>query len=71
MWSFGGLVTRVSRHWERFGQRWSYGHSVVYDPWGQMVACASDREEVVLADIDIELVHEVRKRMPCQEHRRL
>ena len=26
-----------------FGDRWSYGHSVAYDPWGRMVACASDR----------------------------
>lgn len=54
-----------------FGKRWSYGHSAVYDPWGQLVACASDREQLLFADIDIELVHDVRRRMPCQDHRRI
>lgn len=54
-----------------FGRRWSYGHSVVYDPWGHRVACASDRVGVTFADIDLDLVADVRKRMPCLEHRRL
>jgi predicted amidohydrolase len=54
-----------------FGKRSSYGHSVVYDPWGRRVACASDRETIVHAKIDPEYLDEVRSNMPCLEHRRL
>ncbi|MFB6351439.1 MAG: carbon-nitrogen hydrolase family protein [Bradymonadaceae bacterium] len=52
-----------------FGHRSSYGHSSVYDPWGRRVACASDRETVVHADIDADYLEEVREQMPCLEHR--
>lgn len=54
-----------------FGKRWSYGHSVAYDPWGRQIACASDRIGVSYCEIDADYVEEVRRRMPCQEHRRL
>lgn len=54
-----------------FGDRWSYGHSAVYDPWGHLVAAASDRPGLVYADLDLDLVHDVRRRMPCLDHRRL
>lgn len=54
-----------------FGKRWSYGHSVVYDPWGRRVSCASDRIGLNYAEISVDLVEEVRGRMPCQSHRRI
>ena len=54
-----------------FGDRASYGHSAVYDPWGRMVACAPDRECVVTARLDFEHLADVRQRMPCLSHRRL
>lgn len=54
-----------------FEKRWSYGHSVVYDPWGHLVADASDREQIVVADIDAKLVEDVRTRMPCLRHRQI
>lgn len=54
-----------------FGQRWSYGHSAIYDPWGRMIACAPDTECVVSATLDFEYLNDVRQRMPCLGHRRL
>lgn len=54
-----------------FGRRWSYGHSCVYDPWGRMVACASDRIGLTFADIDLDYLDEVRRKMPCLDHRKL
>lgn len=54
-----------------FGKRWSYGHSVTYDPWGRQIACASDRIGVTYCEIDAQLLSEVRRRMPCQSHRRI
>lgn len=54
-----------------FGDRWSYGHSAIYDPWGRRVACASAREGLVVADIDADYTHQVRRRMPVADHVRV
>ena len=49
--------------------RQSYGHSMVIDPWGLVVARASDGPGVVGARIAPKLVGAVRQRMPVQSHR--
>lgn len=54
-----------------FGDRASYGHSAIYDPWGRMLACAPDTEAVVTARLDFDYLADVRQRMPCLSHRRL
>jgi deaminated glutathione amidase len=54
-----------------FGPRSSYGHSAVYDPWGRMIACAPDAECVVTARIDADYLDQVRRNMPCLDHRRV
>jgi predicted amidohydrolase len=54
-----------------FGRRSSYGHSVVYDPWGRMLACAPDKECVVTVELDFEHLQDVRQRMPSLTHRRV
>ncbi|MFW5967064.1 MAG: carbon-nitrogen hydrolase family protein [Persicimonas sp.] len=54
-----------------FGRRSSYGHSAIYDPWGQRIACAPDKEGVVTAELDFEYLEDVRRRMPSLRHRRL
>ena len=48
-----------------------YGHSMIVDPWGTVVACASEGERVVTAEVDLGLLEKVRREMPCLEHARL
>jgi len=48
-----------------------YGHSMIVDPWGTVVACASDGERVIAAEIDLGVLAKVRREMPCLEHARL
>jgi len=48
-----------------------YGHSAIVDPWGTVVACASEGERVVLGEVDLGLLARVRREMPCLEHARL
>jgi nitrilase len=56
--------------WGRCGQgRFSYGHSLVADPWGHVIAKAPDRVGYIAARLDLEEVERVRRRMPCAEHR--
>jgi len=51
--------------------RTTYGHSLVVDPWGNVIAQASDRVGVVSANLDLEYLAQVRAAVPCLEHRRL
>ena len=56
--------------WGRYGQgRMSYGHSLIADPWGHVIAKAQDRVGYISARLDLEEVERVRRRMPCAEHR--
>ena len=48
----------------------SCARSMVVDPWGNVVAQASDRECVITADIDTDYTSAVRKRLPSLKHRR-
>jgi predicted amidohydrolase len=53
------------------GDRLTYGHALIADPWGLVVACASEGEGVAVADLDPGLVERVRTRLPALQHRRL
>jgi predicted amidohydrolase len=53
------------------GLRHSYGHSLVIDPWGQVIGSASDGPGLALAEIDLERVARVRRQIPVSEHRRV
>src|SRR5205823_4403566 len=43
------------------------GHSTIIDPWGNVLAEAEEEETVLVADLEMGLVDEVRKRIPCFE----
>ncbi len=47
-----------------------YGNSMIVDPWGRVLAKAKDHENVITAEIDLNLLNEVRAEIPLFEHRR-
>ncbi len=61
-----------ANQWGRHDRgRVSYGRSMIVDPWGTVIAQASDRVDMVLADLDASFLEQVRRRLPSLEHRRL
>ena len=50
-------------------QRHTFGHSLIADPWGHVVAKASDGVGVVSARIDKGQIKRVRSLIPVAEHR--
>lgn len=58
-------------HHDDNGLRNSYGHSMVIDPWGAIVAQASDGPGIALAEVDLERVRSIRRSLPLCDHRRL
>lgn len=53
------------------GMRSNYGHSLVADPWGHVIAKASDRIGFVTATLDKAYLSQVRAQVPTHEHHRL
>jgi deaminated glutathione amidase len=51
--------------------RTTYGHSMVIDPWGTVLACQPEGEGVVLAELDRAQQTQIRSSFPCLDHRRL
>ncbi|UTH73299.1 carbon-nitrogen hydrolase family protein [Chromobacterium sp. IIBBL 290-4] len=49
--------------------RRTHGHSMIIDPWGRIVAELPQGEGVITAEIDPELIHSVRDRLPALSHR--
>jgi nitrilase len=49
--------------------RATYGHSLVADPWGLVIAKASDGPGFVTARADMERVAKVRSQIPVAQHR--
>ena len=56
--------------WGRYGRgKYSYGHTLIADPWGHVIAKAQDKVGYIAARLDLEEVERVRARMPCADHR--
>ncbi len=50
--------------------RRTFGHSLVVDPWGEVLVDAGDQVGVVTADIDLSKVEAVRRMIPSLQHDR-
>jgi len=50
--------------------RETFGHSIIVDPWGRVLAEGGTEPGVVMAEIDPALVTEARSRMPSLQHGR-
>ena len=55
---------------EHPGNRSTYGHSLIVDPWGEVLGDAGEAPGIVYADIDPVQVEQVRGMLPCLEHDR-
>lgn len=47
-----------------------FGHSLVVDPWGRVLAEVEDGTGICVADLDLSLVDQVRAALPNLQHRR-
>ena len=51
--------------------RETYGHSMIVDPWGLMLDHLSQGSGVVVANIDLERLRDIRRSFPALEHRKI
>ena len=50
-------------------RRATFGHSMLIDPWGEVKAVLPEGEGVVVGDIDLAYLQEVRSNLPALQHR--
>jgi predicted amidohydrolase len=51
--------------------RATWGHSMIVDPWGEILAMQTEGEGVIYAEIDLDYLADIRRRFPTLEHQRI
>lgn len=70
-------VVAAAQYGKHNEKRTSYGHSMIVDPWGQIIAeCPKFTEgtdtnrSIAVANVDLDFIKKVRQEMPVLSHRR-
>ena len=53
-----------------YGMRKTWGHTVVIDPWGEVLTEMKSDCGIVGAEIDLNKLYDTRQQLPCQQHQR-
>jgi nitrilase len=64
-------VVAAGQHGTHPNGRVTFGHSLIVDPWGRILAEQESGDGVAVADIDPSLTHRLRAEFPVLQHRRL
>ncbi len=65
------FVIAAGQYGSHASGRTTFGHSIIIDPWGQVIAEKAFGDAVVDADIDTALPGKLRAEFPVLEHRRI
>lgn len=60
----GCFVVAPAQCGNNYGTRRSYGHSIIIDPWGRILAEAGTKPEIIYATLDLALVGQARQAIP-------
>jgi len=66
----GAFVIAPAQCGTHDGGRKTYGHSIVIDPWGKVIAEAGNEPIILYADIDLSEVEKFRQAIPSLKHDR-
>jgi predicted amidohydrolase len=67
----GIFVVAAAQSGRHEDERETYGHSLVVDPWGEILLDMAEETGIGYAGIDLSRLDEVRARLPAIRHRRL
>jgi len=56
---------------KHINERQTWGHSMIVDPWGEILVCIESGPGVACAEIDLGRLQRLRQEFPALEHRRI
>jgi len=62
------FVLAAAQHGEHGSGRRSWGHAMIVDPWGRVLAEAGERDTIVVADLSPAVLEQARAAVPCLRH---
>ena len=48
----------------------SFGHSIITNPWGEIIAEADEKENLIICDIDLDEIKKIREELPILKNKR-
>jgi deaminated glutathione amidase len=66
----GAYVLAPAQCGQHAGGRKTYGHSLIVDPWGEVLADGGETPGYVMAELDMQKVADARRMIPSLEHDR-
>jgi predicted amidohydrolase len=66
----GAFIIAPNQCGHHADQRYSFGHSLIIDPWGEILADGGPEPGVIYADIDLDRVQKARGRIPSLQNER-
>ncbi len=66
----GSYVIAAAQTGEHEGGRKTYGHSMIIDPWGRILAQKEDGEGIIYANLEKEKINRARNIIPALIHDR-
>ena len=66
----GVFVVAAAQCGQHEDGRATYGHSLLVDPWGEIIADMGEQVGIGFAQLDLGKIAEVRRRVPAIDHRR-
>ena len=66
----GAFIIAPNQCGHHADKRYSFGHSLIIDPWGEILADGGEEPGVIYADIDLERVQKARGRIPSLKNER-
>ena len=64
----GSYIIAPNQCGRHVDKRASYGHSMIVDPWGKVLADAGPKPGIIMAEIDPSKVEDARNRIPALRH---
>jgi deaminated glutathione amidase len=67
----GCFVLGVNQCGWHSATRQSHGHSMLVDPWGRIVTTLGADSGVLMTELNLDEMHDIRRRLPVHDHQRL
>lgn len=65
------FVLAANQSGDHPGNRKTYGHSMIINPWGEIIAEQQSQPGLITASLDLEAMHKLRVSFPVISHRKL